>query len=126
MKSFLLKSSPEPEISVKSVVEFDAISKSEYDILMENQFHADNRSVSELKTEVLLKSEPEADVWVRKEPEADVWVKSEPKADVFVKSEPEADIEIKMELENDLETEFEFGVGKKLDSSMVRIFKVSS
>ena len=71
---------------------------------MENQIIHDNVTVSELET--------------------DVPVRSEPEAVVFIKSEPEADlIEMKMELETDLNTEFD--VGTNCDSFMVRLFEIA-
>ena len=99
-----MNKSPEPDISVKSKVEFVAKSEPEYAIIMENQIiEPDNVTVSELKSNVQVKSEPEAVVWMKSELETDI-------------------IEMKMELETDLEIKFD--VGTKDDNFMVRIFKL--
>ena len=104
MESFWVNKSPEPDISVKSEVEFDAKDEPEYAIVMENQIAPDNGTESELETDVQVKSEPEAVVWIKSEPETDI-------------------IEVKMELETDLKTEFD--VGTKCDSFMVRLFEIA-
>ena len=100
IESFWVNESPEPDISVKSEVEFDAKSEPDYAIIIENQIIPDNVTVSELETGVQVKSEPKAVVWI----------KSEPKEDI---------IEMNMELET------EFDVGAKCDSFMVRLFKIA-
>ena len=93
-----MNKSPEPVISVKCEVEFDAKNESGFAIVMENQIIPDNGTESELETDVQAKSEPEAVVWI--------------------KSEPETDTEMEMELETDVGNEFDV---TKLDSFMVRI-----
>ena len=110
IESFWVNESPEPDISVKSEVEFDAKSEPDYAIIIENQIIPDNVTVSELETDVQVKSEPKAVVWIKSEPKAVVWIKSEPKEDI---------IEMNMELET------EFDVGAKCDSFMVRLFKIA-
>ena len=102
MESFWIYKSPEPDISVKNEVEFDAKDESEYAIVMENQIIPDNVTESELETGVQVKSEPEAVVWIKSEPETDI-------------------IEMEMKLETDLNTEFD--VGSKCSCLMVRLFK---
>ena len=117
MESFWRKSPPEPGILVKSEIEFDFESDTEYDLL-ENQIEIDNMTEGELKAEV--QDIQKTEVQVKSELETDIWIKGE--QEVGMKNEQESDIEIKMEFEADLETELEFSVGTKSDDSMVRIF----
>ena len=98
-----MKSFPEPDISVKSEIEFDIKNEPEYDAIIGKQIVSNNMTESEMETEVQIKNEPEAVISTESEPEADVWLKNE----------PEAEIETKMELETDLKSEIEFGIGTK-------------
>ena len=111
MEGFWVKSPPKSNSSVKSEVEFDIKSESDYDIV-ENLCQPDYVTECELETEVQVKCEPEADVWIKCEP--DVWIKKEPKPDT----------EIIMELEDDQETVLEIGSGTKLNNFVVRIITV--
>ena len=97
-----MNKSPEPVISVKCEVEFDAKNEPGFAIVMENQIIPDNGTESEQETDVQVKSEPEAVVWI--------------------KSEPETDTEMEMELGTDVGNEFDV---TKLDSFMVRVFTIT-
>ena len=108
MESIWMKSSPEPDISVKNEKEFDVESEPYY-IVMENQIEPDNMTEDKMKADVL-------DVQ-----KVDVQVKSELENVIWIKNEPEADIKNEVEFEADLETEFEFCGGSKDDNCMVRI-----
>ena len=72
MESYWKNKSPDPDdISVKSEVEFDAKIEPEYAIIIENQIIPDNVTVSELETDVQVKSETE-DIEVKMELETDL------------------------------------------------------
>ena len=108
METVWILSPPEPDIPVKSELNFSAEGESEYDLDMEEKIEPDNTTESEQEAVVQVKSEPEDDISTMREPISDVWMKNE-----------QATID---EITMELEPELEFGVKTKVNNFMVRIY----